>query len=72
MKKARKSFGTGLQALRLAAGLSQAELAQAAGVPVSTLQNWEIDRTHPARQLVGVLGVLSAALGAERLAELWG
>jgi transcriptional regulator with XRE-family HTH domain len=34
--------------LRRAAGLSQAALAQAAGVPAASLRNWEQDRRVPA------------------------
>jgi transcriptional regulator with XRE-family HTH domain len=38
------SFGTHLRTLREAAGLSRADLARRAGVPASTLRNWEGDR----------------------------
>jgi transcriptional regulator with XRE-family HTH domain len=34
-------LGKRLQRCRLAAGLSQGQLARAAGVPVATLQSWE-------------------------------
>jgi transcriptional regulator with XRE-family HTH domain len=55
------SFGSHLRALREAAGLSRAEAARRAGVPVSTLRNWEADRGMPsmarALQLARALGV---------------
>ena len=60
------SFGQHLRALRGEAGLSRAGLARAglarrAGVPVSTLRNWEGDRGMPGLaallRLAGVLGV---------------
>ena len=38
------SFGEQLRGLQGASGLSQPELARRAGVPVSTLRNWEADR----------------------------
>ena len=41
------SFGSHLRALREQAGLSRAEAARRAGVPVSTLRNWEGDRGFP-------------------------
>jgi len=41
------SFGGHLRALREQARLSRAELARRAGVPVSTLHNWENDRGFP-------------------------
>ena len=49
-----------LQAARLAAGLSQSQLARAAGVPVGTLQGWEQGRRTP---LADVLPRLAGALG---------
>ena len=54
--------------MRERAGLSRAELARRAGVPVSTLRNWENDRGFP--DLAACLR-LAEALGvpAERLAE---
>ena len=41
------SFGHNLQRLRQQAGLSQAGLAEKAGIPIKTIQNWEIDRNQP-------------------------
>ena len=62
------SFGGHLRALRGKAGLSRAELARRAGVPVSTLRHWENGRGFP-----GVPAFLrvAEALGvpAARLAE---
>src|SRR5262245_58351169 len=64
----RETLGQRLQRLRSAAALTQAQLAQAAGVPVSSLQNWEIDRREPglraACRLARTLGVT-----AEHLAD---
>lgn len=40
-------MGERLQRLRLAANLSQAELAKRAKVPIGTLRNWEQDRRVP-------------------------
>ena len=42
-----ETLGQRLQRLRLDAGLTQAQLADAAGTPLSSLQNWEIDRREP-------------------------
>jgi transcriptional regulator with XRE-family HTH domain len=62
------SFGSHLRALREAAGLSRAEAARRAGVPVSTLRNWEADRGMPSLsrslRLAGAFGV-----PVERFAE---
>jgi transcriptional regulator with XRE-family HTH domain len=62
------SFGQHLRGLREGAGLSRPELARRAGVPVSTLRNWEGDRGFP-----GMAACLrmAEALGVpvERLAE---
>jgi len=41
------SFGSTLQDLREEAGLSQSDLAKAAGISTRSLQNWEIDRCQP-------------------------
>jgi transcriptional regulator with XRE-family HTH domain len=61
------SFGQHLRTLRAEAGLSRAELARWANVPVSTLRNWENDRGFPGLAFLR----LAEALGvpAERLAE---
>jgi transcriptional regulator with XRE-family HTH domain len=62
------SFGGHMRALREEAGLSRAELARRASVPLSTLRNWEADRGFPNMpallRLAKVLGVR-----VERLAE---
>jgi transcriptional regulator with XRE-family HTH domain len=62
------SFGGHLRALREEAGLSRPELARRAGVPVSTLRNWEADRGFPN---MPALLRLAKALGVrvERLTE---
>jgi transcriptional regulator with XRE-family HTH domain len=56
------SFGQHLRRLRESAGLSRAELAGRAGVPASTLRNWEGDRGFPglpaALRLAAALGCL--------------
>jgi transcriptional regulator with XRE-family HTH domain len=62
------SFGLYLRTLRGEAKLSRAELAGRAGVPVSTLRNWENDRGFPGTP---VIPRLAEGLGVtvERLAE---
>jgi len=56
-----ESFGERLRRLRDAAGLTQMQLAEKAGVPLTTLRNWEHDRREPlvsaAFKLAGALGV---------------
>jgi transcriptional regulator with XRE-family HTH domain len=62
------SFGGHLRGLREGAGLSRAELARRAGVPASTLRNWEADRGFPGlAALYGLAGALGVTV--ERLAE---
>jgi transcriptional regulator with XRE-family HTH domain len=55
------NFGEHLRGLREAAGLPREELARRAGVPASTLRNWEGDRGFPdltaALRLAAALGV---------------
>ena len=62
------SCGGHLRTLRQEAGVSRAELARRAGVPVSTLRHWENGRGFPGApaslRLAEALGV-----PAERLAE---
>jgi transcriptional regulator with XRE-family HTH domain len=41
------TFGQKLQDLRMKAGLSQAGLAAKTGIPVKTIQSWEINRRTP-------------------------
>ncbi len=55
MGKRKESMGEKLQRLRDAAGLSQAALARAVGVPVTTLRNWEQDRRMPRLDTAAVL-----------------
>src|SRR5436190_23516501 len=68
MSQRPETLGQRLQRLRSAAGLTQTQLAAAAGVPLASLQNWEIDRREPsfraACRLAQALGVT-----AEYLAE---
>jgi transcriptional regulator with XRE-family HTH domain len=54
--------------LREAAGLSQAALARRAGVPASTLRNWEADRGFPGVQ-AGLRLAAAQGVTLERLAE---
>lgn len=60
MKK--ETFGDKLKRLRDAAGLTQMQLAERAGVPLTTLRNWEHDRREP---LVSALFKLADALGVD-------
>jgi transcriptional regulator with XRE-family HTH domain len=53
-------FGVQLRSARDAAGLSQQELANKAGIAVDSIQNWEQERTRPRLQ---ALGKLASALG---------
>ncbi len=61
MSKARPKQGAKLAALRKAAGLSQAELADALGVPQSSVAYWETSPKPPRSdilpQMAAVLGV---------------
>jgi transcriptional regulator with XRE-family HTH domain len=43
----RETLGQRLQRLRLAAGLTQEQLAEGSGVPVWSLRNWEHDHRLP-------------------------
>lgn len=62
-------FGENLQRLRLAAGLSQAGLAEKTGIPVKTIQSWEISRRTP--RWIGLLSKLARGLNVpmESLAQ---
>jgi transcriptional regulator with XRE-family HTH domain len=53
-------MGERFKRLRERAGLSQAEAAAVAGVPFTTLRNWEQDRREP---LLGAAAKLAVALG---------
>jgi transcriptional regulator with XRE-family HTH domain len=57
-----ETFGERLQRLRNEAGLTQMGLADRAGVPLTSLRNWEHDRREP---LVSVLFKLATALGVD-------
>ena len=43
----RETLGQRLQRLRVQAGLTQAQVAAAAQVPLPSLRNWETDRREP-------------------------
>jgi DNA adenine methylase len=63
---AETTFGRRLKQLREAAGLTQPALAEAAGVPVTSLRNWEQDHREPMAS--AVLGLARAlGVGAGRL-----
>ncbi|MBI1917348.1 MAG: helix-turn-helix transcriptional regulator [Planctomycetes bacterium] len=66
MSASPETFGRRVQRLRAAAGLTQAQLAAAAAVPLASLQNWEIDRREPsfraACRLAQALGVAAEYL----------
>jgi DNA-binding XRE family transcriptional regulator len=64
----KETFGKRLQRLRHEAGLSQAKLARAAGIPHPSLRNWEYDIREP---LVMTAAKLARALGVS-LDELVG
>jgi XRE family transcriptional regulator, regulator of sulfur utilization len=55
-----RDVGERLRRLRQARGLSQSELAKAAGVPVGTLRGWEYGRRTP---LLDAAARLADALG---------
>ena len=48
MSEEAKAMGIRFQELRQEKGLSQSELARAAGVPLASLKNWEQGRRMPA------------------------
>ena len=56
-----KAFGARLQRARLAAGLSQEDVASALGVAIQSIRNWEVGRAEPRRvhkdQLARLFGV---------------
>jgi transcriptional regulator with XRE-family HTH domain len=55
-------FGSTLRRLREAVGLSQAELAERAGISVDSIQNWEQGRSSPRLE---ALPVLATALNVD-------
>jgi transcriptional regulator with XRE-family HTH domain len=57
-----RAMGDRLRELREKAGLSQAEVAERAGVPLGTLRGWEYGRREP---LLSAAGQLAVALGVE-------
>lgn len=62
------TFGTRLQRLRVAQGLSQLEIAEKLGVTAVAISNWESDRSQPRQHrisdLAKILGVPSQQLFA--------
>jgi transcriptional regulator with XRE-family HTH domain len=60
-RKREETMGERLQRIRQGKGLSQSQLARAAGVPVASLRNWERDRRElllkTAARLADALGV---------------
>jgi transcriptional regulator with XRE-family HTH domain len=62
------SFGQHSRGLREGAGLSRADLARRAGVPASTLRNWEGDRGFPGVR-AGLRMAEALGVPVERLAE---
>jgi len=63
-----ETLGQRLQRLRMAKGLTQSQLAAVAGVPLKSLQNWEIDHREPGLRaaclLAKALGVTAEDLAA--------
>lgn len=55
-----ETFGERLRRLRTAAGLTQEQVAEGAGVPLTSLRNWERDRREPS---VTTGAALARALG---------
>src|SRR5262245_42451959 len=61
--KGKETMGQRLQRLRRAAGLTQAELARRAGVPLKSVLNWEQDRRQPRLDaVVDLARILSVSL----------
>jgi transcriptional regulator with XRE-family HTH domain len=56
-------FAANVRAARLAAGLTQEDLARAAGVRLRTVQGWERDGRRPTQD--SILLALAAALGKD-------
>lgn len=46
-KKSKREFADAIKVWRKEKAISQSEAAEVLGVPVRTLQNWEIARTKP-------------------------
>ena len=63
----RETMGQRLKQLREQAGMSQAALAKASGVPLGTLRNWEQDLRSP---MLLTAGLVARALRIS-LDELW-
>jgi transcriptional regulator with XRE-family HTH domain len=65
-----ETMGQRLQRLRRAAGLTQAELAERAGVPLKSVLNWEQDRRQPRLDAAADLARLLGVTLEELLADL--
>jgi transcriptional regulator with XRE-family HTH domain len=63
-------FGQRLQALRLAAGLSQSQLAAATGLPIGSLKNYEQDRREPQWSVVIILAKALGVSTDEAFADI--
>ncbi len=59
---AESRIGARLRQLRLRAGLSQSDVCRAAGVPLSSLRNWESGRREP---LLSAAARVAAAIGVD-------
>ena len=57
-----ETLGQRIQRLRLAAGLSQSQLAREADIPIGTIKNWEQDVREP---MALVVVRLARAMGVE-------
>lgn len=64
-----ETFGQALRRFRLAAGLSQTELAAVAHLGQSDISRYERDRQHPAESTAGVLAEITG--GGRRLLSTW-
>ena len=76
LARARHLASTGLgRRIRLAAGLSVTELAEAIGVPPATLWRWESGHSRPradaARRWQAVVHELAQQVDPQMAAELW-
>lgn len=52
------NYGNNIKAIRIARGLSQADVASALGVSRNTVSSWEVGRTEPNMEMVSKLAKL--------------